>query len=159
MTIGFTSHTLPPNQMFISVTDFSLPLTFATHLGIMAAMLNFMLMNKLVQYFESGFYNTVLMKGSTRSTFLLGMYIVDISHGLMVLPIVYVALFAFGFVIPGFWLSALMWSFANPLFLYLMSYTFVYARGFKGSTIKFISLLVDIFTTIAAGQFSAAVTQ
>jgi len=115
LKIGFTSHALPPNEEFQSVADTTLPLTFCTLFGVLATILNFAIARRINNNFHSGYHNSTLMKGSTRMTYLLGVYLVDVAHYLLVIPICYAFLYLFDFQIPGFWLITATWAFVTPI--------------------------------------------
>ena len=110
-------------------------MTLNTFFGFAILVLNILIVDRIVCNFKSGFYNSTLMKGSTRMTYLLSMYIVDVLHYLLFILIVYILTLLFGFIVPGFWLATLTFAMVNPIWLYLMTYTFGLARGWKVSTV------------------------
>ena len=154
LSIGYTSNTLPPNQLFITVSDTSMVGSFITQFLLCAIILNVFINSRVARNFETGFYNSVMMRGGSRMSYLFGMYVADVCHHLLV-PIISKLVFLFwGFVTPGFILPTITWAFTNPIYLYFLQYTFVYARGFKGSSIIFMQGAVEGFSIIAVQQIA-----
>ena len=111
--------------------------------GITAILVHLFINTRLCRTFESGFYASALMRGSSRITFLSGMYLVDLSHYLLFVLISKLIQYAFSFRMPGFTYVAILWAIVDPLYLYFFSYLLVNAWRMKGSTYIWLIGLFD----------------
>lgn len=91
-------------------------------LGVLMLVVHILMFGKLAKNFESGFYNSSLMKGSTRMTYMLAMYVTDIAHIIIFLAICEIVLYIFNFIIPAFWILTITYAFADPLYVYFYAY-------------------------------------
>ena len=127
LQIGFTSHTLNPNQFFITISNASMASTGALLFGFTAILLHVLINTRLCTNFESGFYSSALMRGSTRISFLFGMYFVDMAHYMLFVLVNKIMQLIFGFRMPGFSIVAIFWALVDPLYLYFFAFLLVNA--------------------------------
>lgn len=158
LKIGFTSNPMPWNQLFGTLSNVGIASNYEVQLGILGFIIHVTIISKIAKNFESGFYTSAQMKGSTRMTYLLGTYLVDVFHYLLFIPVNQFILFCFNIVMPGFWVTSLLWAFADPLFLYFLCYFLIQARGFKGSTVLSLVSLIDILCIIVDEQGAVGLT-
>ena len=149
LKIGYTSNPLEVNQNFVTISNANIAANFEVEFAIIALITHVFINMRIVRNFKSGFYTTALMKGSTRFTYLFGMYIVDVFHYLMFLGFNQIVILCFDITMPGFWFTSILWAIADPLFLYTLAYFCIYARDMKGSTYMYIIGVIDGFTIVA----------
>ena len=96
---------------------------------ILFIVLDLAITQKIMANFESGFYDAVMMKGSTKWTYWMAQYVIDVLLLLICLPILELTAKLFGLVLPGITYLYLLYAFAQPFFLYSICYL-------VGNTIK-----------------------
>ena len=68
-----------------------------------------------------------MQKGGTKLSYFLGHYTLDVFHNFMLLAVMELVIMMFGIACERFWVIGIIWSFADPLFIYVLAYTFIYA--------------------------------
>ena len=116
--------------------------------------LNILMVLRLASHFRSGFYNSAVMRGSTRMSFFLGAYFIDVLTCMLFLPIVYGLTTLFGFVMPAFWLPAIIWTFTQPLWTHSICYLMIHARGISTGLTIVVTMLADMCCLFGLNIFS-----
>ena len=98
------------------------------------------------------------MRGSTRISFLFGMYFVDMAHYMLFVLVNKIMQLIFGFRMPGFSIVAILWALVDPLYLYFFAFLLVNAWRMKGSTFIWLIGLFDGICMIINNGISAAIS-
>ena len=88
----------------------------------MFIVLDLAITQKIIANFETGFYDTVMMKGGTKWTYWIAQYLVDVLLLLIFVPMLELTAYLFGLVLPGISYLYILYAFAQPFFLYMICY-------------------------------------
>ena len=108
----------------------------------------------IISRFETGFYDAAMMKGATKGTYWMSIYIVDVLIILILLPIFELSGMLFGIRLPGVWFLFIQYAIAQPLFLYTLSYYL--GAVFKSDKLWVVTLVSFLTNIIAATLASLA---
>ena len=142
----------------MTISNASLASSSALLFGIIAILVHVFINTRLCRAFESGFYSAALMRGSSRISFLFGMYFVDMAHLLLLVVINYLMQLIFAFRMPGFSEVLILWAIVDPLYLYFFAYLLVNAWRMKGSTFIWLIGLFDGISMIINNGISGAIS-
>lgn len=141
--IQFINKPLPGNVVLASQTSPNSTVTIGSMISFVVLLLSIITATTIGKRFDNGFYFMLMTKSGEKKIYFAAMYLVDFITHFIAVTVIITVIYAFGMRVEDIFVFGLLFSLANPLFIYSIV-TFMGLNRRKSSNVT-VGILTGMF--------------